>query len=112
MDIDTLEAGRELDALVSVLVMDEKGRPFPYSTNIAAAWLVVQKFRYGHNAPGQDAVACVVEMRYTDAADNDSECRIFSTALAPVYACARDLPLAICRAALKAVTGEPQKAGV
>ena len=135
MDIDSMVAGPEMDALIAERVF---GEPMPtekheeghiftvvthgkcwvclpdfelgdeciwetrqFSTDIDAAWSVVQLFRTGRYRPGK--VACVVEMRYTDLVRDDSECRIFSPDLAPVYGCANDLPLAICKAALKAV---------
>ena len=116
MDIDKLEAGPELDALVAEKVMgwrmirndpllshtgwiDGDGRkrtrydPPPYSTDIAAAWEVLEKFpwfRIDNRGDYEGNQAFMVEL--SDDAKNLSGKMWAPTA-----------PLAICRAALRAV---------
>lgn len=119
-----MEAGRELDALVGEKVMgftldyefeeitnapnvkelrskdDEWGILPNYSTDIAAAWQVVEMFRRG--VAGH--VAAYIEMHVSDAVrGNDCSCSISAPDLAEVVAFANEMPLAICLAALKAV---------
>jgi len=106
MDIDKLEAGRELDVLVLKNVFGNEYKhihntdyyregddyvliPF-YSTDIAAAWKVVEKFDeyyIEHNATNYPDAKIFVMLG--DNIDNAIE--------------AETLPLAICRAALKAL---------
>lgn len=74
-----------------------------YSSNIAAAWQVVEKFRRGdiqHNM----AAACV-DLMITDYPEEagDCFCRIYGPTCAEVSAQAKEMPLAICLAALKAL---------
>lgn len=98
-----LPAGRELDALVAEKVMgDTRFRQVPraqwylvldhYSTDIAAAWLVVE------NAVGRGMPAGInVAMNW--AGDPDG----YVAEWAGVRELADTAPLAICRAALRAV---------
>jgi hypothetical protein len=105
-----LVAGRELDALVAERVMgwvqEEPqphpvnsfaiyfGGPPPYSTDIAAAWQVVERMR---------------EQEYSIALDSDTWLKHpyavhFIGGNSGCVSCTADTaPLAICRAALKAV---------
>lgn len=97
-DIDSLPAGRELDALIHDKVMGlewciEHPELQPYSTDISAAWEVVEKLNHhgfllsflNTRSPGN---RYLVEFR--DKGD---------------YVAAADTaPLAICRAALKALS--------
>lgn len=121
-DIDAIPAGRELDALIAVNVFgatiieqtdsvlifyDYRARlnkePFTvkhYSTEIAAAWEVVNIFRFGKL---KDKAAAVMEMRVNDAGAPDCECRIFGPTQQAVHAYGDEMSLAICRASLKAV---------
>lgn len=128
MDIDTMQAGRELDALVAEKVMGylwwhrdgdnlllepqsvawqeslhlEPGKiDAPqdiclgmdnYSTDIAAAWLVVEKLHMTVHTPGA-SFACGEYKNYRDYAAETQDGELTSAATAP---------LAICRAALKA----------
>ena len=123
-----MKAGRELDALIAEKVMEHdlqrwinyptrepvimlKGedgvwgrRDIPhYSTQIADAWLVVEKFRRGqYPHPNGDGVACCVKMNiYDDVAYPDCYVEIFSPSQKKVTAIANEMPLAICLAALK-----------
>jgi hypothetical protein len=120
MDIDTMEAGRELDALIAEEVMgfavsmDGCDKPRieeiingrsrydvlpPYSTSISAAWEVVEKIKSMGLAVwlgfegGRWQAIFGIENKYVvlPEAGGDYE------ALAPTA------PLAICRAALRAV---------
>jgi hypothetical protein len=139
IDIDTMEAGREMDALVAERVMgltlrreeedespthpyvyrwqrpdgsricthtsfgfgwcgsrDEANKCLPsYSTDIAAAWQVVEHFSKGKDMPV-----------FVGMVGDSAEAKIYDTEgnplMEPVHA---DTPaLAICRAALKAVS--------
>lgn len=116
MNIDEMPAGRELDALVAEKVMEEnfpKKMAFPtgkgkellvlelgraislphYSTNIAAAWQVVEKL-------GPPLVFNLLrrsekyEARFVEIVDDGSQHFIASD---------KNAPLAICRAALEVV---------
>ena len=139
MDIDTMPAGREIDALIAekifkhtVVVCDPTGYNYKdnigpclsdvprdewdempyaplYSTNIAAAWEVVELFRRGQQSqPERNSVACVVELVVIDCCTpEDCICSIYSPSLAKAVATANQMPLAICRAALK--TQEPEQ---
>jgi len=72
-----------------------------YSTQIADAWLVVERFRRGTEPVD---VACCVDLHISDwCTVPDCFVKIYSPALAPVDAHANEMPLAICLAALKAV---------
>lgn len=110
-DIDKLEAGRELDALVAQRVFpDDVFRWHSrcdysgcfrclhncehYSTDIAAAWLVVERFRelryaFSLDDRGDRLWDCYFQL---DSTDYSSGCLGVDAA-----------PLAICRAALKVV---------
>ena len=94
MDIDKMKAGRELDMLVSEMM---GGNFRPYSTSIAAAWLVVEKMdeRFGfdgHNGftivKGNDGL-WYVEFPNPNWEDGQAD----------------TAPLAICRASLLSVMG-------
>jgi len=112
-EIDKMEAGRKLDALVAEKVMGLSG-PFdvcdcgwpgnhigktlipPYSTSISAAWEVVEKLKADgttidiqSRTPGWTVI---VDELY----DSGVEVR------------APTAPVAICFAAIKAITGEPK----
>ena len=119
-----MKAGRELDALIAETVMGwertlnravwreitssehivdvDQWHP---STEIADAWLVVEKFRRGqYPHPRGDSVACVIDLHISDWVNvPDCHAKIFSPTLSPVDAYATEMPLAICLAALKAV---------
>lgn len=130
-DIDTMSAGRELDALVAIKVMgrsvvwpkSQTGAPVfadaivepqyvpRYSTDIAAAWEVVDavgKFRGGPNNLYKpvvrvewyehDGIATVVIGRCKGLEDIVGGAEVWGKGLETVA-------LAICRAALKAVGG-------
>ncbi len=81
------------------MMADDVGPVWRYSTSIADAWVVVEKFRRGH---GGKAAACVMCLT-SDEADEDSYCRIFGVDREDVQGQATQMPLAISRAALKAV---------
>lgn len=71
-----------------------------YSTSIAAAWEVVERFRRGCNGK----VAACVDVCVTDIPDPcDTYCKICGPDTAEVIEWADTAPLAICKAALKAV---------
>lgn len=112
MNIDELQAGRELDALIAEKVMEwtqcgfdeigqewtgipEGGQPgyhsvIPsYTTNIAAAWQVVEKL----------GMQCGFSI-------HEKEPFAMHNGISLV---AETVPLAICRAALKAVQDEPTR---
>jgi hypothetical protein len=130
MDVETMEAGRELDALVEVTIFEgtcARCRKTPakhiehgvtycsvdcsnrigdfalddyhenrarYSTSIEAAWMVVERIlvrRYTWQASGNGGKA---------------ECLFMDNGLLIARDIAETLPLAICRAALKAVASE------
>lgn len=88
----TLKPGRELDALVAEKVMGGELRP--YSTDISAAWEVVEKYKWAEP-----------ELRYSD----EQHCWVFSLHKASGYPneCGDTAPHAICLAALRAVGYEP-----
>ena len=74
--------------------------PDNYSEDISAAWGVIEKFRIGIN----NNVAAVIEMTVLDTISvPDCEVKIYGPTVAEVFANAEEMPLAICRAALKAV---------
>ena len=80
-----------------------------YSTDIAAAWQVVEKFRTGING---HAAACM-EFELTDEIRMpDYYCRFYGIDFKPreYFAFADTAPLAICRAALKARNGDATQA--
>ena len=107
MNVDKLEAGRELDALIAEKVMgyecvcDEEPVDCPihnkadlytlrpYSTDIAAAWGVVEKLRLFVMPWGLDEW-CAANQRDERLAFSD------------ILESGETAPLAICRAALKA----------
>lgn len=71
-----------------------------YSTDIAAAWQVVETFRRGANGKA----ACCVELFVTDYPQpQDCRCSIYGPDTADAVAWANEMPFAICLAALKAV---------
>ena len=75
---------------------------FKPSTDISAAWGVVEKFRRGDINNGM--VACCMELVLSDGFEpNDWSCAFFSPLLKFTDAVANSAPLAICRAALLAV---------
>lgn len=78
---------------------------YEYSSNWGAMRYVVNQFRYGKHeqANGADSVACVIEMVVSDwdSGGEDCECKIYSPTLAPVTGTGNQMPLAVCRAALK-----------
>lgn len=94
-EILAMPAGREMDVLVGRHVMDLVGPPdlyWEYSTDISAAWMVVEKFPF-----------CSLDFDATtwrcELSDGDK-----------IFIASSDLrnpsaPLAICRAALLSVMG-------
>lgn len=115
-----LPAGRELDALVAEKVMGWRRLPDtpewgvppdyttggalgwrPYSTDIAAAWEVVEKLREGWLEVNLDCTAfnCANTVRCCVTKQGQQHPPF------PLYADAKTAPLAICRAALRAVGG-------
>ena len=113
--IDEHKASRCLDAWVDFVVFGAEprimsngqivGRKF-FSTDIAVAWEVVELFRRGKQTQnnGKDSVACNIKLRISDwATIEDCEVIIYSPSLAPALGSGYEMPLAICRAALKAV---------
>ena len=88
-DIDTMEAGAEMDAMVQKLVMGWKLHNIQWhpSSFIADAWEVVEKMR----AMGWHAVL---------RGDSDLWTAIFDDGRRPLEAVANSAPLAVCRAAL------------
>lgn len=116
-----MEAGRELDAVVAEKVMGWKKTPvdnYPwqmlppdatelkvkscprYSTDIAAAWQVVERFRRGSEQTG---VAACVGIEICDGCEPDTTVWIYSPMIAHVEVTEQNAPLAICLAALKAI---------
>lgn len=107
-DVDKMEAGRELDLLIIKAVFGLEpqecmvgGHPRgctgnitypPYSTDIAAAWQVVEKTRL---------------FTHCDITQLDDKWAISNWANDSSVE-ADTAPLAICRAALKAISAEPQ----
>jgi len=106
MNIDEMPAGREMDSLIaekvldcwvpnSELIINKRDRQtyeMPhYSTDIAAAWEVVEKIGGGHTV-----------IRYRDGSYRCIHERTMDAASAETA------PLAICRAALKLVMGAGQ----
>ena len=75
-----------------------------YSTDISAAWEVVERFRKGdYSHPKNITVACVIEMTvYDGVSHEDCGVRIYSPTQSIVDAYANEMSLAICRAALRA----------
>lgn len=94
MNIDEMPAGREMDELVFVKVMDRDPREVNngimprYSTSIEAAWEVVEILRNGFDI-------CLIP-------DSGWSAQFYPGGI-PKGANAQTAPLAICRAALKAV---------
>lgn len=78
---------------------------YEYSTDWGAIRFVVNQFRYGKHKQGNggDSVACAIEMVVNDwdFGGEDCECKIYSPSLAPVVGSGTQMPLAVCRAALK-----------
>lgn len=125
MNIDEMEAGREMDALVASKVFDyfviqheyrvyegdqemkeieylvKNIRVPEYSTDIAAAWMVLQKFcdEESHNYP-QDV--CLEWNGFKWFCYVNTE-QMLNVLREPRDGRAPSAPLAICRAALKAV---------
>ena len=130
MSYDTMEAGREMDALVAEKIMglvpcqndchkigsprylpglchaqpdspDEGGETAQYSTSISAAWEVVEKmWDRGYMADVyQSDCEGTWSAEFLPKNDMDSAGVEWGGSMAPTA------PLAICRAALKAVTG-------
>lgn len=76
-----------------------------YSTSIAQAWNIVEIFRRGTYQ--NDMVACCVEMIISDVVvKDDCFCKIFSPVQPLAEAIGNTMPLAICRAALIAVSND------
>ena len=110
MNYDDMPAGRELDALVAEKVMGQEttewtdglggtGVTFfapvePYSTDIAAAWEVAEKLI--------QTLGIAVEQPFHDGI---WRCTIFGLWPKKWVCHGETAPLAICRAALKAVEG-------
>lgn len=96
MAYDDLPAGQELDALVAEKVMgwkleeDTGATPFCPSKDIAAAWLVIEKF-----LPEK-----VVQVQYYNVAEH-GWCWVIS--IGHQWSYAKTASLAICRAALRVV---------
>src|SRR5262245_40649185 len=111
-DIDNLQAGRELDALIAERIFGDfpvhlgdapyVQTPSPhndmhyapvesYSTDIAAAWLVVEKFNDYSTQLDSHGNGYTFHI-YKDATSYNGD--------------AKTAPLAICRAALKAVSAQ------
>ena len=105
-----MRAGRELDALVAEKVM---GLAAPYSTDIAAAWLVVEHMHARLDPAAQGAhqlltLMCVGHYRDCWAASFDFELtddwhEADRIGAYPFAARAETAPLAICLAALRTV---------
>lgn len=113
MDIDKLEAGWELDRLVIQHVFFEDtsfviGVVPRYSTDIAAAWEVIKKLHsdgygfsidsYGFVFADFDLVPAFRVVLLPDSTSCEGEIKVN----------AKTVPLAICRAALKALTNIEQ----
>jgi len=77
------------------------------STDIAAAWEVVERFRRGDiNGPDPLKVSCCMDLNLYDTIQMpDWRCSFSSPCLAEHEAFGNSAPLAICRAALLAVEG-------
>jgi len=129
MNIDKVSASREMDALIAEKVMGLETELIitalhgeellyfgedrflchvpHYSVNISAAWEVVEKWneksfhimRFSHRSEGGSEMAVALESRWYRASF-DASARVFSEA--------ESAPLAICRAALKAVEGKEE----
>ena len=116
MDIDKLEAGREMDVAIQrdifkTKVWFRKGKPTTYlhetddydgiiphySTDIAAAWLVVEKMRLRYRVD-----ICAYVATGWKAIDGVTV-KVYSTDIENFEVNADTAPLAICRAALKAL---------
>ncbi len=97
MDIDKLEAGPELDALVAEKVMgmepDGPWAPPKYSTDIAAAWEVLMVLVGRIPEP----IGIIIDKQGQFFVVKGEQCDLEDVASASTA------PLAICRAALKAV---------
>jgi len=131
-----MEAGRELDALVAEKVMGADwmrehypammrvggARLAPFSTDIAAAWRVVEALRekggcfacfenrYGDSYSGGEWSAYFgvnAEGAMAGAWAGDTECMLYWDNPVPGHVAAKTLPLAICLAALEAVGATP-----
>ena len=88
-----LEAGPELDALVAVEVMEVRAFPPNYSTDIGAAWQVVEKLRAGKFVWIKDCGGFGWRVEILSSSETDIQID-FSVV-------ADTAPLAICLAALK-----------
>ncbi len=99
-EILALPAGRELDALVHQHVFDHSLNCAPYSTDTAAAWQVVERFRADPAFRWTDfavfTYVCVATGRREYLVD-------FAGGNCPGRAGGETLPLAVCRAALSLV---------
>jgi hypothetical protein len=106
VDPKTVPAGPDLDALIAARVMGIRGEALihPYSTDIAAAWTVVETmirqegvyfgaphFKHKHQSLASLGYPEGTECWY---------CVINTKLLNKVVVCAENAPLAICRAAL------------
>lgn len=121
-EIDAMPAGREMDALVAEYVMGSPCPPMPvdgpdwgsqasqveiwhenlphYSTDIAAAWQVVKKFNNKLTIQGPNSIDLNEGFSYPDYWEIGFHEKSWSNKFRGV---AETAPLAICRAALKAV---------
>lgn len=77
-----------------------KDIPIPaYSTDISAAWEIVEEFRRGWR---NKKAAAVIDMKISDWIDYpDCECSIYSPDIAKVTVYSYSMPLSICLAALE-----------
>jgi hypothetical protein len=83
---------------------DLGGETKQYSTEIEAAWEVVERLERGAFAPFGEQVAACVEMVCDDGIQDERYyCAIFSPTLAKVESWGKTMPEAICRASLKAI---------
>lgn len=117
MDIDALEAGRELDLLVSLRVFGEieemKKTPGfvvpPYSTDLSAAWEVVEKLslsvlRLSKNQWSERSAETWGCGRWPEV---EYECDGTYDGDYYFWTEANTAPLAVCRSALKAILSAP-----
>jgi hypothetical protein len=130
-EIDQLEAGQQLDALIAAEIfslpqLELKNAKCPYcesemrfcgsrswcggcnewryspyleySDDIAVAWQVVEVFRRGWN---NHTAACVSLNVFDYIEPQDCQCVIYAPDIKETCALGREMPVAICRAALK-----------
>jgi hypothetical protein len=118
MDVDKMEAGRELDLLIAVKVMGGRldGDSYtdgsrcwpvpPYSTDLAAAWKVWEKFQHQskrlHYVFPDNAEEGHYEVLWSHGPQS-SRSGMSLNRKGEVWAEGETAPLAICRAALRAV---------